>query len=141
MPGTPETDSLRTLPGDDIRQVMWRFTDKFTHQMLVQSSRGVARGLVARLVAGGVRETHEWTPEKASLLQAFDEAGNPHGPLIGILTDQHSLELEASDFAGGLSFGSLHFNFTNSSGGVAYSEAQAGGRFSVGMTGQCHEAP
>ena len=75
MPGTPETDSLRTLPGDDIRQVMWRFTDKFTHQMLVQSSRGVARGLVARLVAGGVRETHEWTPEKASLLQAFDEAG------------------------------------------------------------------
>lgn len=74
-------------------------------------------------------------------VQAFDEAGNPHGPLIGILTDQHSLELEASDFAGGLSFGSLHFNFTNSSGGVAYSEAQAGGRFSVGMTGQCHEAP
>ncbi len=32
-------------------------------------------GHVARLVAGGVRESHEWTPEKASLLEVFDEAG------------------------------------------------------------------
>ena len=75
MPGTLETDALRTLPGDDVRQVMWRFTDKFAHQMLVQSSRGVARGHVARLVAAGVRASHEWTPEKASLLEVFDEAG------------------------------------------------------------------
>lgn len=74
-------------------------------------------------------------------VQAFDEAGNPHGLLLGIKTDRSTLELEASDFAGGLSFGSLRFDFANSSGGTAYSEAQAGGRFSVGMTGQCHEAP
>ncbi len=47
----------------------------------------------------------------------------------------------ASDFAGGLSFGFLRFDFGNSNGGVAYSEAQAGGRFSVGMMGQCYEAP
>jgi len=75
MPGTLDAESLRTLPGDDIRQVMWRFSDKFAHQMLVQSARGVARGLVARLVASGVRQTHEWTPEKQSLLAAFDDAG------------------------------------------------------------------
>ena len=30
---------------------------------------------VARLVASGARNTHEWTPEKDSLLQAFDESG------------------------------------------------------------------
>jgi alkylation response protein AidB-like acyl-CoA dehydrogenase len=43
----------------------------------------VARGPVARLVAEGARNTHEWTAEKASLLQAFDESGitgGLHGP-------------------------------------------------------------
>jgi alkylation response protein AidB-like acyl-CoA dehydrogenase len=35
----------------------------------------VARGPVARLVAQGGRNSHEWTPEKASLLAAFDESG------------------------------------------------------------------
>jgi alkylation response protein AidB-like acyl-CoA dehydrogenase len=43
--------------------------------MLVQSVRAVARGPVARLVAQGARNTHEWTPEKNALLQAFDESG------------------------------------------------------------------
>ncbi len=43
--------------------------------MLVQSTRTVARGPVARLVAQGARNSHEWTPEKASLLAAFDESG------------------------------------------------------------------
>jgi alkylation response protein AidB-like acyl-CoA dehydrogenase len=43
--------------------------------MLVQSVRGVARGPVARLVAQGGRNTHEWTPEKQALLRAFDESG------------------------------------------------------------------
>jgi alkylation response protein AidB-like acyl-CoA dehydrogenase len=75
MPGTISADSLRTLPTDDIRQVMWRLSDKYAHQMLVQSARGVARGPVARLVAGGARQTHEWTPEKHALLEAFDAAG------------------------------------------------------------------
>ena len=70
-----KTESLRALPGDDVRQILWRFEDRFDLQMLVQSVRGVARGPVARLVAQGGRNTHEWTPEKAALLQAFDESG------------------------------------------------------------------
>ncbi len=40
-----------------------------------KSTRTVARGPVARLVAQGARNSHEWTPEKASLLPAFDESG------------------------------------------------------------------
>jgi alkylation response protein AidB-like acyl-CoA dehydrogenase len=68
-------ESLKTLPGDDVRQIMWRYQDRFDLQMLVQSSRAVARGPVARLVAQGARNTHEWTPEKAALLPAFDAAG------------------------------------------------------------------
>jgi alkylation response protein AidB-like acyl-CoA dehydrogenase len=69
------TDYLRALPGDDVRQILWRFSDRFDLQMLVQSVRAVARGPVARLVAAGARNTHEWTAEKQSLLQAFDESG------------------------------------------------------------------
>ncbi len=70
-----KTESLRALPGDDVRQILWRFADRFDLQMLVQSVRGVARGPVARLVAQGARNTHEWTPGKQDLLQAFDESG------------------------------------------------------------------
>jgi alkylation response protein AidB-like acyl-CoA dehydrogenase len=69
------TDTLRTLPGDEVRQILWRTADRFDLQMLTQAVRGVARGPVARLVAGGARNTHEWTPEKASLLKDFDAAG------------------------------------------------------------------
>lgn len=69
------TEILRTLPGDDVRQIMWRFSDRFDLQMLVQSARGVARGPVARLVAEGGRNTHEWNDKKAELLTAFDAAG------------------------------------------------------------------
>src|SRR5271157_2426444 len=43
--------------------------------MLVQSVRAVARGPVARLVAQGGRNTHEWTPAKAEMLEAFDRSG------------------------------------------------------------------
>ncbi|HLP09453.1 MAG TPA: acyl-CoA dehydrogenase family protein [Opitutaceae bacterium] len=67
--------TLQTLPGDDVRQIMWRFTDRFDIQMLVQSTRGVARGIVAGLVAQGARNTHDWTPEKNALLAAYDAAG------------------------------------------------------------------
>ena len=70
-----QADHLRALPGDDVRQILWRFADRFDLQMLVQSVRAVARGPVARLVAAGARNTHEWTPEKNALLQAFDESG------------------------------------------------------------------
>src|ERR1039457_4485805 len=68
-------DYLRALPGDDVRQLLWRFADRYDLQMLVQSVRAVARGPVARLVASGARNTHEWTPDKQALLQAFDESG------------------------------------------------------------------
>ncbi len=66
---------LQTLPGDDVRQIMWRFADRYDLAMLVQSTRPVARGPVARLVAEGARNSHEWTKEKASLLPAFDDSG------------------------------------------------------------------
>ena len=66
---------LRTLPGDDVRQIMWRFADRFDYQMVVQSARAVARGPVARAVAKGARNSHEWTEDKAALLHEFDAAG------------------------------------------------------------------
>ena len=66
---------MSTLPGDDVRQIMWRFTDRYDLQMVVQSTRSVARGVVARMVADKQRDTHEWTPEKAAMLKSFDEAG------------------------------------------------------------------
>ena len=71
----PEAKTMLTLPGDAVRQIQWRFADRFDLQMLVQSARGVARGTVARLVAAGERNTHEWTPGKASMMEAFDRAG------------------------------------------------------------------
>ena len=72
-PVKPET--LRTLPSDAVRQIQWRFADRYDLQMLVQSARSVARGPVARLVASGGRNSHEWTPAKAELLEAFDKSG------------------------------------------------------------------
>ena len=69
------TATLNTLPGDDVRAIMWRFADRYDLQMLVQSARGVARGPVARLVAEGARNSHEWTPKKNELLKAYDDAG------------------------------------------------------------------
>ncbi len=67
--------ALQTLPGDDLRQILWRFADRYDLAMLVQAARTVARGPVARLVAAGARNSHEWTPEKASLLAVYDESG------------------------------------------------------------------
>jgi len=67
--------TLQTIPGDDVRPLMWRFAGRYDLAMLVQASRTVARGPVARLVAEGARNSHEWTPAKASLLPAFDESG------------------------------------------------------------------
>ncbi|HET8824459.1 MAG TPA: acyl-CoA dehydrogenase family protein [Terriglobales bacterium] len=70
-----ERETLRTLPSDAARQVQWGFADRFELQMLVQSARAVARGPVARLVAQGGRNSHEWTAGKAELLEAFDSSG------------------------------------------------------------------
>ncbi|MBI2220224.1 MAG: acyl-CoA/acyl-ACP dehydrogenase [Acidobacteria bacterium] len=75
MPGVATPESLRTLPTDEIRQLLWRLSDRYAHQLLIQSARAVARGPVARLVAAGQRHSHDWTPEKAALLQEFDAAG------------------------------------------------------------------
>lgn len=72
---TDTRPSLTTLPGDDIRQILWGFADRFDIQMLVQSVRPVARGQVARLVADGGRHTHDWTDAKNDLLASFDAAG------------------------------------------------------------------
>jgi alkylation response protein AidB-like acyl-CoA dehydrogenase len=72
---SPSRETLKTLPGDDVRQIMWRFQDRYDIQMLVQSARGVARGLVAQLVAQGARNSHDWTAEKNQLLKAYDDAG------------------------------------------------------------------
>jgi alkylation response protein AidB-like acyl-CoA dehydrogenase len=69
------TAHLHTLPSDDVRQVMWRFAKRYDLHMLVQGTRGVARGPVARLVANGGRNSHDWTSDKASLLPHFDESG------------------------------------------------------------------
>ena len=68
-------EMLRTLPSDAARQIQWRFADRYDLQMLVQSTRAVARGPVARLVANGGRNSHEWTPAKAELLKAYDDSG------------------------------------------------------------------
>jgi alkylation response protein AidB-like acyl-CoA dehydrogenase len=70
-----ELKTMLTLPGDAVRQIQWRFADRFDLQMLVQSARGVARGTVARLVAAGERNSHEWTSGKAEMMEAFDRAG------------------------------------------------------------------
>jgi len=66
---------MLTLPGDAVRQIQWRFADRYDLQMLVQSARGVARGTVAHMVASGERNSHEWTPAKNEMLEAFDRAG------------------------------------------------------------------
>ncbi|HWT64593.1 MAG TPA: acyl-CoA dehydrogenase family protein, partial [Terracidiphilus sp.] len=69
------TPTMLTLPGDAVRQIQWRYSDRYDLQMLLQSARGVARTTVAQLVASGERNTHEWTPAKAAMLEAFDRAG------------------------------------------------------------------
>ncbi len=70
-----QPELLRTLPSDAARQLLWGFADRYDLQMLVQSARAVARGPVARLVANGGRNSHEWTPAKAEMLEAFDSSG------------------------------------------------------------------
>lgn len=73
-------------------------------------------------------------------VQAYDEAGNALGGPQPVWTDQHALELAASDFTVA-DFGSLRFDFSNSLGGAVYAEYSAEGRFSVGAAGECEDAP
>ena len=67
--------TLQTLPGDGIRQILWGYSERYDLAMITQASRGVARGPVARMVAEGARNSHEWTKEKSSLLAHYDESG------------------------------------------------------------------
>ncbi|MBS1803185.1 MAG: acyl-CoA/acyl-ACP dehydrogenase [Acidobacteria bacterium] len=66
---------MLTLPTDQIRQLQWRFAERYDLQMLAQSARAVARSTVAQMVASGERNSHEWTPAKNEMLEAFDRAG------------------------------------------------------------------
>jgi hypothetical protein len=74
-------------------------------------------------------------------VQVFDENGIPQGAPSAVYTANKTTEIQASTLASPLAFGFLRFDFSASGGGVLYSEAQADGRFSVGMMGQCYEAP
>lgn len=73
----PECGTLRTLPGDSARQIMWRFGDRERPGLkkVVRTARALARRHVARLVKEGSRNAREWTEQKASLVEAFDEFG------------------------------------------------------------------
>jgi alkylation response protein AidB-like acyl-CoA dehydrogenase len=73
--GNTTFEFMSTLPGEDVRQIMWRYADRYDIQMAVQSARSLARGLVARLVAEGTRNTHEWNEKKEQLLTGMDEMG------------------------------------------------------------------
>ncbi len=84
VPAAVVAESLRTLPGDDVRHVMWRFSERYDLQMLVQSVRQVARGPVARMVAEGARNSHEWTEQKNALLEHYDAAG-----VTGVFMEPH----------------------------------------------------
>ena len=70
-----ERPAMKMLPGDEVRQIMWRYADRFDIQMAVQAARQAARGKVASLVACGERATHDWTDGKQSLFDAFDASG------------------------------------------------------------------
>jgi alkylation response protein AidB-like acyl-CoA dehydrogenase len=72
---TSSSSTMLALPSDPMRQILWRFADRYDLQMLVQSARAVARGTVAHMVAAGERNSHEWTPAKNEMLEAFDRAG------------------------------------------------------------------
>jgi len=73
--------TMKMLPGDEIRQIMWRYSDRYDIQMAVMGARSVSRGLIARLVANGERNTHEWTAAKNEMYQAFDDCGVTAGGL------------------------------------------------------------
>ena len=76
---SPATDlpvpTLQTLPGDGVRQILWGFDERYDLAMLVQSTRCVARGPIARMVAEGARNSHEWTELKATQMPVYDESG------------------------------------------------------------------
>ena len=75
MSATAPAPVLQTLPSDQLRALQWRYADRYDLAMIIQSVRPVARGPIARLVAQGGRNTHEWTKDKNDLLAIYDESG------------------------------------------------------------------
>ncbi len=67
--------NLLSLPGDEVRRIMWHFADRPDLEDVVRASRKAARGPVATAVASGARHTDEWTKEKNDLLRAYDDSG------------------------------------------------------------------
>jgi alkylation response protein AidB-like acyl-CoA dehydrogenase len=63
---------------------MWRFSERYDLQMLVQSVRSAARGPVARLVAEGARNSHDWNEQKSTLLEHYDASG-----VTGLMMEPH----------------------------------------------------
>lgn len=72
---TVERPMMKMLPGDEVRQIMWNFADRYDIQMAIAGARQVARGYVAQLVANNERANHDWTSGKAGLFDQFDACG------------------------------------------------------------------
>jgi hypothetical protein len=60
---------------DSVHQTMWRLSGRSDLSGIAPTARRVAREVVAPAVAAGARSTHEWTPQKARVLRALDDAG------------------------------------------------------------------
>ena len=78
-------ETLRALPGDDVRQILWRFADRYDLQMLVQSVRSVARGPVARLVAARRSQHARVDPREGATPQRIRQRRHHHrlhGPRV-----------------------------------------------------------
>lgn len=69
-------------------------------------------------------------------LRVVDEDGNPDGGPQSVWADDHVVVLDPADYTS-LSFGTLIFDFTNSSRGTVFVEYSAFGEFSVGLGSQC----
>lgn len=72
---TAARPTMKMLPGDEVRQIMWRFQDRYDIQMAVAAARSAARGYVARLVADNQRANHDWNDAKNKLFEEFDNCG------------------------------------------------------------------
>ncbi len=60
---------------DDVHRALWRVSGQPDLVRIAETARRAAREVVAPLVRGGARSSCEWTPAKATMLHALDEAG------------------------------------------------------------------
>ena len=76
-----ERPTMKMLPGDEVRQIMWRFAERYDIQMAVAGARSVARGDVAKLVRS-TRSTHPPSPQaRSSRSSAASSTGPRTSPL------------------------------------------------------------